>query len=62
MEPIAHKFRSHREAREADRAYYRSLTPQARLELLLHLIARAQAHEPQQGLARIHRVAQLHRR
>ena len=62
MDAVVQKFRSHREAAKADRAYHRSLTPQARLELQLALIARAQAHAPQQRLARVHRVTQLHER
>lgn len=62
MDRVGQKFRSHREAREADRAYYRSLAPQLRLNLLLDLVAQAQPHEAQQGLARVCRVTQLRRR
>ena len=55
------KHRSHREADDADRAYYRSLQPEARLEILLELIASVTEALPeaQQGLARVHRIARL---
>ena len=60
MDKVAQRFRSHSEAGESDRAYYRSLSPQERLDLLLDLVARGQTDETEQGLARVCRVTQLH--
>ena len=63
MEPIVAKFRTHQEAEEATRAYYRRLTPAQRLEILFQL--RAFAHKEDdassQRLARVYRIAQLQR-
>lgn len=39
MEKVVRKFRSHAEAAAADRAYYHSLTPHQRLEIMLDMIA-----------------------
>jgi len=61
MDKVAQKFHSHREAKQADYAYYQSLAPQDRLNLLLDLVAQEQPHEAQSGLARICSVTQLHR-
>jgi hypothetical protein len=46
---------------EADREYYRSLTPEERLEILFELIAReAEARgEAEQRLARVYRITEL---
>lgn len=54
-------YRSFEEAEAAERAYYLSLTPQERLDILLELIAReAEATgEAEQRLARVHRVVAL---
>jgi hypothetical protein len=57
---VVQRFRSHSEAGESDRAYYRSLSPQEQLDLLLELVARGQSDETEQGLARVCRVTQLH--
>jgi hypothetical protein len=38
MEYVVRKFGSHDEADQADREYYRSLTPQQRIELLIQMI------------------------
>ena len=62
MDKIAQKFRSHRDSEAAERDYYRSLTPQQRLDLLLDLIAQTQPDETEQGFARVYRVAKLHGR
>jgi hypothetical protein len=62
MDKIAQKFRSHRDSETAGRDYYRSLTPQQRLDLLLDLIAQTQPDENKQGFARVYRVAKLHGR
>jgi len=63
MEPLVAKFRTFREAEEATLAYYRSLTPAERLEILFSL--RRFAHEEDDAaserLARVYRIAQLQR-
>ena len=63
MERVVAKFRTHREAEEATLAYYRSLSPEERLEMLFQL--RAAHHKDDdassQGLARVYRIAQLKR-
>jgi hypothetical protein len=61
VEKIVDKFKSHAAAEEADDEYYRSLTPQQRLDLLLELVSQATSHEAQQGFARVYRITQLHR-
>jgi hypothetical protein len=60
MEIVARKFSSFAESDRADREYYRSLTPEQRLNILLELVARAQADETEQGFARVYRVVKLH--
>jgi hypothetical protein len=40
MQSAVRKFKSHGQADAAERAYYRSLTPEARLDILLTLIER----------------------
>jgi len=63
MERVVAKFRTHQEADEATLAYYRSLSPKERLEILFQL--RAAHHKDDdaasQGLARVYRIAQLKR-
>jgi hypothetical protein len=57
MEPIVHKFNSHAEADAADRDYYRSLTPQQRMDILLTLIERGKKpDEIGQKPARVYRI------
>ena len=60
MEIVARKFSSFAESDRADREYYRSLTPEQRLDILLELVARAQTDEAEQGFARVYRVVKLH--
>jgi hypothetical protein len=60
METVARKFSSFAESDRADREYYRSLTPEQRLDILLELVARAQDDEAEQGFARVYRVVKLH--
>ena len=61
MEPVARKFSSHAAADAADRAYYQSLTPQERLDILLTLIERGKKpHEIGQKIARVYRIVKLH--
>jgi len=64
MERVAQVFASHEEADRATRAYYRSLTPAQRLEILLEILTRARAndHDAQQGLARVYRIVKLPQR
>jgi hypothetical protein len=52
-------FRSFEEAEEADRAFYRSLTPEQRLDILLQLIAQ---HGPVQRLERVYKIVKLEQR
>ncbi len=60
MERVVRVFQSHEEAEAADRAYYRSLTPQQRLEILLELIARARPQdESAERLERVYRIVEL---
>ena len=57
MEKSARKFDSHHAADAADRAYYRSLSPAQRLDILLDLINAQRSHdETSQRLARVCRV------
>ena len=58
MEKTLTKFRSFEEAEKADREFYKRLTPQERLAILLELIN----HAPEQRLERVYRVTKLPRR
>jgi len=63
MEPVVRKFSSHADADAADRAYYRSLTPQQQIEILLTLIERGKKpDEIGQKPARVYRIVKLPRR
>lgn len=63
MQPAVKKFSSHAEADAADRAYYHSLTPRQRLEILLTLIERGKKpHEIGQKPAAVYRIVKLPRR
>ena len=55
---VVRKFSSFEEAEKADREYYRSLTGQQRLDMLVEMLARNQ-DEPEQGLARVYRIVRL---
>ncbi len=61
MELTARKFSSHAEAEAADLAYYRSLTPAQRWDILLALIQQVQesVDASEQGLARVYRIVKL---
>ena len=63
MEPAVAKFRTHREAEEATREYYRRLSPVERLEILFSLraLARKEHDAASERLARVYRIAQLKR-
>jgi len=57
MQPAVSKFTSHAEADAAERAYYRSLTPAQRLDILLTLIERGKKpDEIGQKPARVYRT------
>jgi hypothetical protein len=57
-------FASLHEAEEADHAFYASLSPQERLDILLELVARAResSGETCQRLERVYRVIERPRR
>ncbi len=59
MEIVARKFKSFREAEEADLNYYRSLTPQQRLDLLLEMI-KANTPENAKGVEKVCKIVKLH--
>jgi hypothetical protein len=56
VEKIARVFHSFAEADQADADYYRSLTPEQRLEILFDLIKAQQPDEPEQRLERVCRI------
>jgi hypothetical protein len=57
------KISSHAEAAAADRAYYQSLTPQQRIDILLDLIASQRgSDEASQQVAKVCRIVTLQRR
>ena len=60
MQPVVQKFSSHAAAAAADRAYYHSLTPQQRLDILLDLIASQRG--PDEASQRLARVCQIIKR
>jgi hypothetical protein len=53
MEKVVTIHRSHKEAEEADNAYYRSLTPDQRLDILLELT------KPDETQPRLERVVKI---
>lgn len=61
MEYIVRRFDSHADAEEADRRYYRSLTPQQRVDLLVELVyGRRDLNDPaSERLERVCRVVEL---
>ena len=59
MEIIARKFSSLSESDRADREFYRSLTPEQRLDILLDLMAAAQKTEDDKKLVREYRIVKL---
>lgn len=58
MDKTVAKFRSFEEAEEADREFYKHLSPQERVNILLQLIN----HAPEHRLERVYRVTKLPRR
>ena len=62
MPRIMRQFDSHAEADAADRAYYRSLTPQQRLEILFDLVRLyREEHGCSERLERVYRIVELSR-
>jgi hypothetical protein len=59
VEKVVRVFKSYEEAEEADREYYRSLTPEQRLEILFLLIERWNGTG--QRLTRVRRATKLKR-
>jgi hypothetical protein len=62
MQKVVRKFRSFQEAEESDRLFYRSLTGNERVDLLLELVQQGQGDEAAQGFKRVYRIAKLPRR
>jgi hypothetical protein len=60
MERTLRVFRSFEESDKADREYYKSLSPQQRLDLLLELIQQRQGDEAAKGFERVCRIVKLH--
>ena len=58
MEKTAKKFRSFAEADKADRDFYKKLTGNERLRILVELLN----HGPEQRLERVSRITELPRR
>jgi hypothetical protein len=59
MERVAKRFASFEEAEEADRAYYRSLTPAERPSIMLDLIYPEGGDAAAAGFARVYRIVKL---
>jgi uncharacterized protein YdeI (YjbR/CyaY-like superfamily) len=59
MEKAARVFHSFAEAGEADNEYYRSLSPEQRLEILFDLVQSQQSDETEQRLERVCRIIKL---
>ena len=58
MEKRVRKFKSHAEAEDADREYYRSLTPEQRMKILFQLIEEGRI-EASEGFQRVYQVVKL---
>ena len=61
IERIVRKFSSHEEAERAEREYYKSLSPEQRVEILLELMNRARdLNDPaSQRLEGVYRIVKL---
>jgi hypothetical protein len=59
VEKAARIFHSFAEADKADAEYYRSLTPEQRLEILFDLVKSQLPDEPEQRLERVCRIIKL---
>lgn len=60
MEKRVRKFKTFAEAEAADREFYRSLTPDQRLEILLELVSQEDGDAPPR-LERVYRITPLAR-
>ena len=60
MEKEFQIFRSFAESEQAEREYYRSLTPAQRMDILLDLIHQWQGDEAAKGFERVYRITKLH--
>jgi hypothetical protein len=62
--PVGHKFDSAEAAQAADDEFYRSLTPEQRMEIFFELLSRLRDYEAEAatGFPRVSRVAELPRR
>ena len=58
MDKTVQVFQSFAEADAADRAYYLSLTPKERVDILLELVRRSQG-DPPPRLERVYRIIKL---
>ena len=64
MKPVVAKFATFDEAEKATRDFYRSLTPEERLEILFQLreMTLEDSDAPSGRLARVYRITELKRR
>jgi hypothetical protein len=62
MEKVVRTFKSFQEAEAADMAYYRSLTPVERLDILLDLVKQGSSrNETERRFERVYRIVELAR-
>ena len=60
MERVFQRFKRFQAAERADAAYYRSLSPEQRLEILFSLVDQGdEQNENQQGFERVYRIVEL---
>jgi uncharacterized protein YdeI (YjbR/CyaY-like superfamily) len=62
VEKIVKKFRTFAESEAADRDFYRSLTPEQRMEIFFEINSRGRGNEAEQRLERVCRVVKRGRR
>lgn len=59
IERVVHVARNFKEAEEADREFYRNLTPAKRLQIWCELCRFKRLDEPKHRLQRVYRIAPL---
>jgi methylmalonyl-CoA mutase N-terminal domain/subunit len=59
VEQVVHKFAMFEEAEEADRAYYRALTPAERLSIMIDLIYPEGGDAAAARFERVYRIVKL---